>query len=370
MKSRRSFLQHTSCIAGGLYFGGLNALSSASAAARGYEARYYSKVNANTVQCSLCFRSCTIPNNDRGYCRVRENNDGTLYSLVYARPAAIQLDPIEKEPMFHNIPGSNIVCIGTASCNFQCQFCHNWHLSQRTPAELHSRTQHLYAEEIVAVAKERGTGISFTYNEPTIFYEYMYDIAKLGRRDGLNIIFHTNGGMLEKPMRALLEHMSAVTVDLKGFTADYYRDVSFAAMDPVLNTLKILKSEDVWFEIVNLIIPTLNDTMRTIREMCAWIVNELGQDVPVHFTRFSPAYKMTHLQPTPVRTLERARDIAIDEGVRFVYIGNVPGHKNNNTFCPQCDEQIIHRRHFSVLDVKIKDGKCEQCGEIIPGKWK
>jgi len=367
MHSRRSFLKQTSCIASGLCFGGLNAL--AYAPAGGYEARYYSNIGRNAVQCLLCFRSCTIPNGDRGYCRVRENNDGTLHSVVYARPAALQLDPIEKEPMFHNIPGSNILCIGTASCNFRCQFCHNWHLTQRSPEELRGRTQHLYPEEIVAAAKERGMGMSFTYNEPTIFYEYMYDIAELGQREGLNVIFHTNGGMQEKPLRRLLEHMTAVTVDLKGFTADFYQDVSFADMEPVIQTLKTLKEEGVWFEIVNLIIPTLNDNTRTIREMCKWIVNELGVDVPVHFTRFSPAYKMTHLQPTPVRTLERARDIALDESIKFVYIGNVPGHKNNSTFCPRCDERIIQRRHFSVLDLKIKDGKCENCGENIPGKW-
>lgn len=369
MYSRRSFLQHAACTAGGMCFGGFNALAYASVAAGGYEAWYYSKLDRNAVQCSLCFRSCTIPNKDRGYCRVRENNNGTLHSLVYARPAALQLDPIEKEPMFHNIPGSQILCMGTASCNFRCQFCHNWHLTQRTPEELRRRVQHLYPEDVVAAAKERGTGMSFTYNEPTIFYEFMYEMSKLAQNQGLNVIYHTNGGMQETPLRRLLEHMSAVTVDLKGFTADYYQDVSFGEMEPVLNTLKTIKEAGNWFEIVNLIIPTLNDDMNTIRDMCKWIVDELGDDVPVHFTRFSPAYKMTHLEPTPVRTLENARDIALDEGVKFVYIGNVPGHKNNSTFCPACDERIIHRRHFSVIDMKIKDGKCENCSEPIPGRW-
>lgn len=369
MSSRRSFLKLTACLAGGLCFAGRRAWTFPSTSDSGAEARHYSRIEENAVQCSLCFRACTINDNDRGFCRVRENRKGTLFSLVYGRPAALQLDSIEKEPMFHNMPGSEIVCVGTAGCNFRCQFCHNWHLSQSTPEELRGRTQRLSPEAVVAVAMERGTGVSFTYNEPTIFFEYMFDIAQLGKDRGLNVIFHTNGGIREKPLRSLLEHMSAATVDLKAFTEDFYRNVSSAELDPVLCTLKTIRKEGVWLEIVNLIVPTLNDDLRAIREMCRWIAGELGADVPVHFTRFSPSYRLTHLPMTPVRRLERARDAAGEEGVKFVYIGNVPGHRNNSTFCPGCDERIVRRRHFSVLEVKIKNGACESCGEIIPGIW-
>jgi pyruvate formate lyase activating enzyme len=333
------------------------------------EARFYEKLTDGVVNCRLCFRECLIPEGDRGFCRNRENRDGTLHSVVYGRPAALQLDPIEKEPMYHNLPGTDILCTGTASCNFRCRFCHNWHLSQRTFEELEPYSRRTSPAQVVSAAEERGAGLSFTYNEPTVFYEFMYDIARLGREKGLNTIFHTNGGMQAEPMRALLRHMKGVTVDLKGFTADYYRDVSFAEMTPVLNTLRLIREEGKWLEVVNLLVPTLNDDMKSIREMCVWIRENLGAEVPVHFNRFFPAYKMKHLPPTPVETLERARGIAVAEGLRFVYIGNVPGHRYNSTFCPECGKKIISRTHFHVHRVRLKKGGCAYCGYPVPGIW-
>ena len=333
------------------------------------EARFYQKLATGGVNCRLCFRKCIIQEGRRGFCRNRENRNGTLRSLVYGRPAALQLDPIEKEPMFHNLPGTTILCTGTASCNFRCKFCHNWHLSQRTFEELEPYSRKMSPEDIVDRAVKRGAGLSFTYNEPTVFFEFMYDIARLGREKGLNTIFHTNGGMQAEPMKALLPQMKGVTVDLKGFTADYYKDVSFASMTPVLNTLKLIKQEGKWLEIVNLLVPTLNDDMKLIQEMCVWIRENLGPEVPVHFTRFFPAYKMKHLPPTPVKTLEKARKTAIAEGIKFVYIGNVPGHKYNSTFCPECGKKIISRIHFSVRSVKLKNGRCKYCNYPVPGIW-
>jgi pyruvate formate lyase activating enzyme len=197
----------------------------------------------------------------------------------------------------------------------------------------------------------------------------MHDIAKLGSGKGLNTIFHTNGGMQAEPMKVLLKYMKGVTVDLKGFTADHYRDVSFARMKPVLKTLQVIKEQGKWLEIVNLIVPTLNDNMTNIRGMCGWIMENLGPDVPLHFVRFFPAYKMTHLPPTPIKTLEEARDIAAEAGIQFIYIGNVPGHKNNSTFCPQCKKKIISRRHFAVRYVSIQNSKCQNCDYPIPGIW-
>ena len=333
------------------------------------EARHYDKKDRNFVTCRLCFRSCTIATGKRGFCKNRENRAGTLYSLVYGKTAALQLDPIEKEPMYHNLPASTILCTGTAGCNFRCKFCHNWHLSQQTVEDLAPYTRNLTPDETVNTAIKRGAGLSFTYNEPTVFYEYMYDIAKIAHAKGLNTIFHTNGGMQQEPMKKLLAHMRGVTVDLKGFTADYYRDMSFAKMTPVLNTLKLIKEQGRWLEIVNLLVPTMNDNMKTIREMSAWIVDNLGPDVPLHFSRFYPAYKLKNLSPTPIKTLEQAHDIAVGKGIRFVYLGNVPGHRYNSTYCPACKKRIIHRTHFSVHKVDIKNGRCIFCRHPIPGLW-
>jgi len=369
MPTRRNFLKVSACAAT-TYCLKLES-STASAQMRGQpmEARFYKKLGDGKVNCQLCFRQCVIPQGSRGFCRNRENRNGTLYSVVYGKAAALQLDPIEKEPMFHNLPGTDILCTGTASCNFRCKFCQNWHLSQRSPEEIESSTVDTSPEEIVKAAQQAGAGLSFTYNEPTVFYEFMYDIARIGKEKGLNTIVHTNGAMQAEPMKALLVHMRGVTLDLKGFTADYYKGMSSAQITPVLETLKLIKREGKWLEIVNLMLPTLNDDMTTVQEMCNWIRENLGADVPLHFTRFFPAYRMTHLLPTPVKTLESAREVAVKEGLQFVYIGNVPAHRYNSTFCPKCDRLIIGRLHFSVMTVEIRKGKCRFCGYPISGLW-
>ncbi|MBA4252128.1 MAG: AmmeMemoRadiSam system radical SAM enzyme [Chlorobiaceae bacterium] len=370
MYTRRKFIEQSLKISTGLCLFALPPFLSSQSRSRFHSASYYQTLERRRVKCELCFRGCVIQDNERGFCKVRENDNGKLYSVVFGNPAAVQLDPIEKEPMYHLHPSTNILCIGTAGCNFKCQFCHNWHLSQATPEELRHRSKRMTPEEVVNHAKNLDSGLSFTYNEPTIFWEYMYEISKLGRREGLTTIFHTNGGMRSEPLKRLLENMMGVTVDLKGFTADFYRDVSFASMEPVLNTLRLIKSEGKWLEIVNLIIPTLNDDLNQIKEMCSWIVDNLGTDVPVHFNRFSPAYKMKHLKPTPISQLERARNIATEAGIRFVYVGNAPGHRHNSTFCPSCKKRIIHRTHFMVNEIRIKNGNCEFCKHPIPGVWK
>ena len=224
-------------------------------------------------------------------------------------------------------------------------------------------------QTIVAEAVRREAGLSFTYNEPTVFYEFMYDVAKRGAEQGLNTIFHTNGGMQAQPMKELLQHVKAVTVDLKGFTADYYRNMSFARMTPVLETLKLIKEQGRWLEIVNLVVPTMNDNLDDIEEMCGWISENLGHDVPLHFSRFFPAYKMKHLPPTPMKTLEKAHHIATEAGLQYVYIGNAPGHRFNSTFCPQCEKAVIRRTHFSVRGIKLGNGRCKYCDFPIPGIW-
>lgn len=332
------------------------------------EARYWAKMDEKMVQCQLCFRNCIISEGKIGYCMVRKNKGGTLYSLVYGKAAGTQIDPIELEPIYHMLPGHRNLALFTAGCNFRCNFCQNWHVATRGPEEVESID--LTPEEIVHLAMKRDCkSISFTINEPTVFYEYMYDTAKLAREKGLKTLFHTNGAINPEPLRAILKHMDAVCVDLKAFTAEFFRGTSFSELDPVLNTLKIIKEEGVWFEIVNLVIPTLNDNMDNIREMCLWIRDNLGKDVPVHFNRFFPAYKLTRLPPTPIETLEQARAIALEVGLRYVTIGNAPGHKANSTFCPECGETLIKRVHFKVLANHIENGKCKFCGHNIPGVW-
>jgi len=334
------------------------------------EAMYYTKLSHRSVQCKLCFRTCIIPEGERGECRNRENHKGQLYSIVYARPSAIQIDPIEKEPQYHMLPGTLILCLGTAGCNFRCRACQNWHLSQRSLEEMGYYFTMSPEGAINEAIKHGIPTISFTYNEPTSFYEYVYDIAEIAKTKGLNILWHSNGALNPEPLRELLKVTDAVTIDLKGFTENFYRNYSSAELKPVLQTLKIIKEKGKWLEIVNLMIPTFNDNPDDIRKMCEWIKKNLGSDVPLHFSRFFPAYRIKGLPPTPVETLEKAYAIAKEVGIDYITIGNVPGHRYNSTFCPKCEKTIIRRTHFQVMENNLKNGKCSSCGHPIPGIWK
>lgn len=333
-----------------------------------YEARFYRKLNGNRVQCLLCYRQCVVQNGKQGFCLNRENRDGTFYTIIYGKPPALEVDPIEKEPCYHFWPGTKMFCIGTASCNNRCQFCHNWHLSQSRLEELdHYQVE---PEDIVKLAaKYKCELLSFTYNEPTVFYEFMYDIARLAKEKGFGVLFHTNGLINEEPLLSMLEYMDAVTVDLKAFTDKFYREVCSSRLEPVLKTLKNIRKAGKHLELVNLMIPTLNDNPEDARNMCQWIVNNLGEDTPLHFSRFFPNYKLHNLPPTPIETLEQAYEIAIEQGLHFVTLGNVPGHEHNSTFCPRCKKKIIHRTQFEVLGNNIVDGKCKFCEYPIAGIW-
>jgi pyruvate formate lyase activating enzyme len=333
------------------------------------EAMYYDPLPNEAVRCTLCFRSCIIPGGERGTCRNRLNRGGRLYSIVHSRPSALQIDPIEKEPQYHMLPGTYILCFGTAGCNFRCLFCHNWHLSQRPLEELEYFID-LNPEAAVDEAQKKGIPtLSFTYNEPTSFFEYVYDIAVIAKKRGLNILWHSNGALNPKPLKNLLQMSDAVTIDLKGFTQSFYRKYSSAELKPVLKSLEIIKSSGTWLEIVNLVIPNANDDPDDIRSMCKWIRSSLGTEVPLHFSRFFPAYKLTNVPPTPIETLERAYRIAREEGIEYVTLGNVPGHRLNSTFCSSCEEVLIRRIHFHVIENNIRDGKCAHCGRTIPGIW-
>jgi len=332
------------------------------------EALFYQKLGNRAIQCHLCPRNCFIPNGGRGFCGVRENQQGTLYTLVYAKPVAIHIDPIEKKPLFHFLPSTTAFSIATAGCNLRCKFCQNWEISQRRPEEVDYVD--LKPSELVKKVKESGSPIiAYTYTEPTIFYEYMLETAKLAKSAGIRNIMHSAGYINEEPLRQLAKYIDAANIDLKGFSEDYYARMSEATLEPVLKTLKILKEEGVHLEITNLVLSGYNDDPETIRKMCLWIKENLGQDTPVHFSRFFPMYKLISLNPTPVETLEKARNIAMDCGLRYVYIGNVAGHPGENTYCPKCKNMLIERRGYFVLQNNIRDGKCKFCGEKIAGVW-
>lgn len=322
----------------------------------------------NYVKCQLCPKGCLISEGRRGDCRVRENRGGKLYTMVYGNPCAVHNDPIEKKPFYHFLPGTMALSLATAGCNLHCLYCQNWTISQVPPEK--TENYELSPEEIVTLAEMLGSSsIAFTYTEPTIFYEYMSDIARLARPKGIRCIVISAGYINPEPLRQLCRIVDAIKIDFKGYSDEFYRKVCSGTLQPVLNTMKIIQEEGIHLEIVNLIVPTLNDSREQIKGLCRWIVENLGPDVPTHFSRFFPMYKLTHLPPTPVETLEMAREIAIEEGIRFAYVGNVPGHRWDNTYCPRCGKEIITRLGFNVTGYHLKDGKCEYCGESIPGVW-
>lgn len=332
------------------------------------EAMFYKKGDQDSIQCELCFRRCTIPEGRRGFCRVRENHGRELRSLVYGKPVGLQIDPIELEPMYHMVPGHKNLCVYTASCNFRCKHCQNWSISQSAPEQI--RAIKFGPREIVEETLRQGCrSISHSINEPTVFFEMMYDVVRMAKKKGLLTLCHTNGSMARAPMIELLKFLDGVTVDLKSFSQRFYQEISEAKLEPVLETLKTIKGSGKHLEIVNLIIPTLNDDMADVRKMGRWIIENIGKETPIHFTRFSPQYKMTHLPPTPIQTLEQAMETAKSEGIKYIYVGNVVGHPANSTYCPKCGKKLIERTHFIMLKNHLKNGRCPSCNERIPGIW-
>uniref|UniRef100_A0A7C4XLJ0 AmmeMemoRadiSam system radical SAM enzyme n=1 Tax=candidate division WOR-3 bacterium TaxID=2052148 RepID=A0A7C4XLJ0_UNCW3 len=332
------------------------------------KASYYEKLSQKKIQCRLCPRECVVPNNSKGFCRARKNINGEYYTLVHSNPCAVHIDPIEKKPLFHFLPGTTALSLATAGCNFTCKNCQNWDISQASPEE--TTNIEISPEKMVELAIEYKTPtIAYTYTEPSIFYEYMLDIAKIAHKKGIFNIYHSNGYLNQKPLEELIPYLDGANVDLKGFSEEFYREITGGALKPVLETLKTLKKKKVWLEITNLVIPTKNDSAEMISEMCEWIKAELGEDVPIHFSRFYPHYKLQNLPPTPIETLKRATQIARKTGLQFVYIGNVPGIEEENTYCPGCKEILIHRKGYDIRKVNIKNGRCKFCNKEIPGKW-
>lgn len=334
-----------------------------------HEALFYQKLGKNNVQCQLCPRICVISPGKRGFCRVRENRDGILYALTYGKAvSAHPYDPIEKKPFFHYLPGTFTFSLATAGCNLKCKFCQNWEISQRAPEEV----DYLYLDPEEVVVRVKGSGrniIAYTYNEPVVFFEYMLDIAKAAKAQGLKNVMHSNGYINPGPLRQLAKYLAAANIDLKGFTAEYYSRISEGTLDPVLESLKVLKSEGVHIEITTLVLPGYNDGPQDMRKMCLWIKDNLGADTPLHLSRFTPMYKLTNLALTPAKTLESCRQIAMECGLKYVYLGNLPGVSAENTYCPKCQKLIVGRKGFVVYENNIIDGKCKFCQEKIDGVW-
>jgi len=330
---------------------------------------FFTPLEGGRIRCDLCPHSCEVEEGERGYCEVRENTGGRYYSLVYGNPCAVHVDPIEKKPFYHVLPSSRSFSIATTGCNFDCKFCQNWEISQARPDD--TQNYELPPEDVVQLAERyQSDSIASTYVEPTVFVEYMIDIGILARKRGMLKVMHSNGYMNSAPLRVLSEHLDAACIDLKGFSESYYRDLTEGSLEPVLATLKQLKESGVHMEIVNLVVPGKNDKTEEIAAMCRWIKDDLGPHVPLHFSRFYPLYKLKSLPPTPVSTLERCRNIALKEGLHFVYIGNVPGHPAEHTDCPRCNARLIQRWGYKVAILHLKEGSCEQCGHPVPGIWK
>ncbi|UCC57779.1 MAG: AmmeMemoRadiSam system radical SAM enzyme [Candidatus Bathyarchaeum sp.] len=333
------------------------------------EAMFYEKLEDKVVKCNLCSHRCPrIADSKRGICGVRENRDGKLYSLVYGRAVARNIDPIEKKPLFHFLPGSQSYSIATVGCNFRCDNCQNYDISQM-PREYGSILgQEMTPKEIVMAAKLNNCqSIAYTYSEPTIFFEYAYNTAKLAKKEGIKNVFVTNGYITPEALQKIAPYLDAANIDLKSFSDDFYRKNCGAHLQPVLDSIKLHKKLGIWTEITTLIIPTLNDTEEEVQKIAKFIKQEAGEETPWHITQFHPTYKLIHLPRTPIKILRRAREIGLETGLRYVYEGNVPGETGENTYCHNCQKLLIRRFGYQIHENKTKDSTCSYCGTKIDG---
>jgi len=332
------------------------------------EAKFYEKLENRKIKCKLCPRECKVGDRERGYCGVRENRGGTYYTVVHSRVCAAHVDPVEKKPLFHYLPGSLAFSIATAGCNVNCKFCQNWDISQSRPEQIPA--DYAPPQRVVELAKQYSCPtIAYTYSEPVIFSEYLMDTADAGHAADVRSIVVSNGYMQEEALKAAYGKMDAVKIDLKSFSESYYQKVVTGELKPVLDSLVTLKKIGKWTEIVYLMVPTLNDSETEIRGLAQWIKTNLGVDVPLHFTQYHPEYLLKNLPITPVPTLERSKAIADAEGLHYVYIGNVPGHPAQNTYCPKCKRLLVERVGFTASQMLIRNGSCPFCQHPIPGVW-
>ena len=332
------------------------------------EAYYYSKTS-NGVRCLLCPNQCLLKEGDISLCSTRFNKDNILYTNAYGNPCVVNIDPIEKKPLFHFLPASKALSISSAGCTFACLNCQNWEISQESP--VNGRQYNFLPKKVVEEALANKTeSIAYTYGEPIAFYEYALETSKIAKAKGIKNLLISNGYINEKPLRELSKFTDAANINLKSFDDDIYVMLNRGKLKPVLNTLKILKEENVWLEITNLIVPEWTDNMDMIKKMCEWLCENQLDTQPLHFSRFHPTYKLLELNATPLSALENARKTAIDAGIKYVYLGNVANHEAENTYCHNCRKMIIERNGFTFLSNNITDGHCNFCNEKIPGTWK
>jgi pyruvate formate lyase activating enzyme len=335
-----------------------------------YEAMLYDKLENKKVKCCLCARRCVINDGATGFCLVRKNEGGMLFSLNYAKAISACIDPVEKKPLSHFNPGALVMSVATVGCNFRCQFCDNWMISQ----DKKIAGRHFPPEEVVKAARDNNCqGISYTYTEPTIFFEYAYDTCVLARKVGLFNTFVTNGYMTPEAVKTIAPYLDAATVDFKGGgDPDFYKSYSaVSSVEPIYEALKEMKQNGIHIEITNLVVPKVGDSVDRVRELAVWVRDNLGKDTPVHLLRFHPDYQLTTIAATPIESLERAYAVAKGEGLNYVYVGNVPGHPSENTYCPNCNELLIKRFSFEITKWSLtRDMRCPVCGQQIPIKGK
>lgn len=331
------------------------------------EAMLYEALEDNKVQCHLCAHECKIAPSKYGMCGVRQNTNGTLQTLVYGKAIAANVDPIEKKPLYHFLPGSQSYSIATAGCNFQCGFCQNWNISQLSAKDGTIPGQELLPQQAVAEAKKTGcASISYTYTEPTVFFEYAFDTAKLAKQAGLYNVFVTNGFMTKQALDTIKPYLNAANVDLKSFSDNYYRKYCKGRLEPVLESIKHMRELGIWVEITTLVIPGENDSDAELNDIAGFIA-QVDVDIPWHISRFHPDYRFTDHNTTPVETLTRAKQIGIARGLRYVYLGNVAS--DSNTHCYSCGNTLIKRAYFSGESSGMKNGKCASCGSTVAGVW-
>ncbi len=334
------------------------------------KADYWERLSGGRVRCLLCPNRCVLSPGETGACHGRMNRGGTLYSLTYGRPSVLALDTVEKSPLYHFNFREQALSIATAGCNLSCRYCQNWEVSQVKPDRV-DKVFHLEPYEVIDRAKRHGVrAVNFFYTEPVVYYEYMRDIARLAKKQNMKTFCITAGYINPEPLEEMIPLVDAFVVGLKGFTDSFYRDIIGGRLEPVKDSLVTLARhrDKTWFEIVTLLVPGYNDSSRTIKAMTEWIAGNIGREIPLHFTRFEPYYKMKDTPPTPPETLRRADGIAREAGLRYVYLGNLPGGEGSATVCPRCGETVIERINFTVIKNRLQKGKCP-CGETIPGRW-
>lgn len=330
---------------------------------------FYEKLDREDVKCHLCAHKCLIHTDKRGLCAVRENRNGTLFSLVYGKVISMHIDPIEKKPLFHVLPGTTSLSIATVGCNFSCRHCQNYEISQYPHEQKFAIPgQDATPEEIVNTAVAQGCrSISYTYTEPTIFFEFAYDCARLARQKGLRNVFVSNGYTGPDATRLIAPLLDANNIDLKG-SDTFYRNICKARLQPVQDTIRLMKELGVWVEVTTLIIPDLNDSDADLAAIAEFIAS-VDTAIPWHVSQFHPTYKLTDKPRTPMGTLRKARDIGLRTGLKFVYEGNVPGEGGENTYCPSCKKLLIKRYGYSILENCLDGGSCPECNASIEGIW-